>query len=114
MGMALTIAGGTAQILGFGLTYYELAHTLRREFPDYRSPYSRVIAWVSRKLRPSVPTIAYGGSAVVSAGAITRATGRSLAPAADCPGRAAITTRGTSHQASRASSERTTLRCNDA
>ncbi len=50
MSGALIITGGAAQIGGFGLTYYELARTLRREFPDYVPPHNRALAWARRRL----------------------------------------------------------------
>lgn len=36
--LTLTIVGGGAEIVGFGLALYEMAVTQRREIPDYRPP----------------------------------------------------------------------------
>lgn len=46
----LTILGGVAQVGGFGLTFYELARTQRREFPDYVPLHHRASKWVRRRL----------------------------------------------------------------
>jgi hypothetical protein len=48
--LALTIVGGGAEIVGFGLAFYEMALTQQREFPDYRPLHHRALTWVRRKL----------------------------------------------------------------
>lgn len=48
MATILIIAGGTAQLIGFAVTYVGLSRTLRHEFADYR-PFRRHLAdWISR------------------------------------------------------------------
>jgi hypothetical protein len=53
--VVLTIAGGVAQIIGFGLTSYELTRTRRREFPHDVPLHRRVVAWAQSKLHRSAP-----------------------------------------------------------
>lgn len=48
--LVLTIIGGVAEIVGFGLAFYEMAVTQRREFPDYRPLHHRALAWIRRHL----------------------------------------------------------------
>lgn len=60
--LTLTIIGGGAEIVGFGLAFYEMAVTQRREFPDYQPVHHRALAWVRRKLRLSKPQVIQVGA----------------------------------------------------
>ncbi|HEX5851564.1 MAG TPA: hypothetical protein VFY36_00580 [Solirubrobacteraceae bacterium] len=53
--VVLIILGGIAQIVGFGLTYYELSITQRREFPDRIPWHHRVLARVRSRLGLTKP-----------------------------------------------------------
>lgn len=78
--LTFTIIGGVAEMVGFGLAFYELAVTQRREFPGRRPIHHRVIAWIRRRLRPpktqAVEITAHGSA---------RADGHAVVTIAEAP-----------------------------
>jgi len=66
--LTLTIIGGAAEIVGFGLAFYEMAVTQRREFPEYRPLHHRALTWVRGKLeRSKSRTVHLSGTARATA-----------------------------------------------
>jgi len=53
--LPLTVLGGVAQAGGFGLTFYELARTQRREFPDYVPMHHQASRWIRRRMGLTKP-----------------------------------------------------------